>query len=94
LAHEVSASGLRGEDAAFAVGTILFHLGGFILLDHGLSQDYRVRGAQEWVREEADIDETMRARLLQDVDLDKIFQFTLDAILASLLRVSKSPFGA
>jgi TetR/AcrR family transcriptional regulator, tetracycline repressor protein len=94
LAHEVSASGLSGEDAAFAVGTILFHLGGYILLDYGLSHDYRVRGAQQWVRDDADIDETMRERLLQDVDLDKIFQFTLDAILASLLRDSKPPLGA
>src|SRR5580704_8246289 len=43
LAHEVTASGLHGEEAAFAVATILFHLGGFIVLEDALSPDYRVR---------------------------------------------------
>ena len=45
LARELTASGLHGEEAAFAVATILLHLGGFIVLEHSLSPDYRVRGA-------------------------------------------------
>ena len=44
LAHELTASGLHGEEAAFAVATILLHLGGFIVLEDALSPDYRVRG--------------------------------------------------
>ena len=91
LAHELTANGLHGEDAAFAVATILFHLGGFILLENALSHDYRVRGAQQWAQQDDEIDEAMSARLLQDTDLDRIFDFTLDAILESLMANPKSP---
>ena len=42
LAHELAAAGVHGEEAAFALSTILFHLGGFVLLEHSLSHDYRV----------------------------------------------------
>jgi len=90
LAHEVTASGLHGEDAAFAVATILFHLGGFIVLEDALSPDYRVRGAQVWAQRDNEIDEAMSIRLKQQVDLDRIFRFTLDAILQSILGNSKS----
>lgn len=85
LAHEVTASGLHGEEAAFAVATILFHLGGFIVLENALSPDYRVRGAQVWGQPDNEIDEAMSTGLQQQVDLDRIFRFTLDAILESIL---------
>ncbi len=85
LAHELTASGLHGEEAAFAVATILFHLGGFIVLVDALSPDYRVRGAQVWAQRDAEIDETMSTTLQQEVDLDRIFRFTLDAIVRSIL---------
>ena len=85
LAREVTASGLHGEEAAFAVATILFHLGGFIVLENALSPDYRVRGAEVWAQRDTEIDEAMSARLHQQVDLDRIFRFTLDAILQSTL---------
>ena len=90
LAHEVTASGLHGEEAAFAVATILFHLGGFIVLEDALSPDYRVRGAEVWAQRDADIDEAMSTKLHQEVDLDRIFRFTLDAILQSILGNGKS----
>ena len=90
LAHEVTASGLHGEDAAFAVETVLFHLGGFIVLEDALSPDYRVRGAQVWAEQDNEIDEAMSARLRQQVDLDRIFRFTLDAILGSIFGTPKS----
>ncbi len=90
LAHEVTASGLHGEEAAFAVATILFHLGGFIVLEDALSPDYRVRGAQVWAQRDNEIDEAMSIRLKQQVDLDRIFRFTLNAILQSILGGSKS----
>jgi AcrR family transcriptional regulator len=86
LAHELTASGLHGEEAAFAVETILLHLGGFIVLEDALSPDYRVRGAEVWAQGNSEIDETMSTTLQQEVDLDRIFQFTLDAILKSLLE--------
>ena len=85
LAHEVTASALHGEEAAFAVATILFHLGGFIVLENALSPDYRVRGAEVWAQSDTDIDEAMSSRLHQQVDLDRIFRFTLDAIVRSIL---------
>jgi TetR/AcrR family tetracycline transcriptional repressor len=85
LAHEVTASGLHGEEAAFAVATILFHLGGFIVLENALSPDYRVRGAEVWAQRDTEIDEAMSTQLHQQVDLDRIFRFTLDAILQSIL---------
>jgi TetR/AcrR family tetracycline transcriptional repressor len=90
LAHEVTASGLHGEEAAFAVATILFHLGGFIVLENALSPDYRVRGAQVWAQPDNEIDEAMSTGLQQQVDLDRIFRFTLDAILESILKNAKS----
>ena len=90
LAHEVTASGLHGEDAAFAVETVLVHLGGFIVLENALSPDYRVRGAQVWAERDTEIDEAMSTRLQQQVDLDRIFRFTLDAILGSIFGTAKS----
>src|SRR6202453_670720 len=85
LARELTASGLHGEEAAFAVTTILLQLGGFIVLEDALSPDYRVRGAQLWAHGDTEIDETMSATLQQEVDLDRVFRFTLDAILKSIL---------
>jgi TetR/AcrR family transcriptional regulator, tetracycline repressor protein len=90
LAHELTASGLHGEEAAFAVATILLHLGGFIVLEDALSPDYRVRGAQVWAQRDTEIDQAMSTALQQQIDLDRIFRFTLDAILLSILGSSKS----
>jgi TetR/AcrR family tetracycline transcriptional repressor len=90
LAHELTASGLHGEEAAFAVAAILFHLGGFMVLEDALSPDYRVRGAQVWAQQDAEIDEAMSTALQQQIDLDRIFQFTLNAILQSILGKSES----
>jgi AcrR family transcriptional regulator len=90
LAHELTAGGLHGEEAAFAVATILCHLGGFIVLEDALSPDYRVRGAQVWAERDTEIDETMSTTLQQQIDLDRIFRFTLDAILQSILGNRRS----
>ena len=90
LAHELTTSGLHGEEAAFAVATILLHLGGFIVLEDALSPDYRVRGAQVWAQRDTEIDQAMSTALQQQIDLDRIFRFTLDAILLSILGSSKS----
>jgi TetR/AcrR family transcriptional regulator, tetracycline repressor protein len=97
LAHELTAAGLHGEDAAFAFSTILFHFGGFALLEHAVSHDYRIHGVDHWARADAgsddDIDEAMRARLRKDADLDEIYEFTLDTIVRALLgeRPGRAP---
>jgi TetR/AcrR family tetracycline transcriptional repressor len=90
LAHELTATGLHGEEAAFAVATILLHLGGFMVLEDALSPDYRVRGAQVWAQGDTEIDEAMSTALQQQIDLDRIFRFTLNAILESILGKSES----
>jgi TetR/AcrR family transcriptional regulator, tetracycline repressor protein len=90
LTHELTASGLQGEEASFAVATILLHLGGFIVLEDALSPDYRVRGAHVWAQDDTEIDETMSTTLQQEVDLDRVFRFTLEAILHSILGDSSA----
>jgi TetR/AcrR family transcriptional regulator, tetracycline repressor protein len=85
LAHELAAAGVHGEEAAFALSTILFHLGGFVLLEHSLSHDYRVRGVTQWAEEDQELDPAMSAGLRRGVDLDRVFDFTLEAILRDLL---------
>jgi TetR/AcrR family transcriptional regulator, tetracycline repressor protein len=90
LAHELTASGLHGEEAAFATTVILFHLGGFIVLEDALSPDYRVRGARVWAERDTDIDDAMSTSLQEEVDLDRVFRFTLDAILRGILGGEES----
>jgi TetR/AcrR family tetracycline transcriptional repressor len=85
LAHELAAAGVHGEDAAFALSTVLFHLGGFVLLEHSLSHDYRVRGVTQWAEADQELDPAMSASLRRGVDLDRVFDFTLEAILGDLL---------
>jgi len=81
LAREVTAAGLHGREAAFALRTILFQLGGFILVDHGVASDSSLHGVDRW--EVADPD--LRAELHTSVDLDDIFRYSLEAVLAKLL---------
>jgi AcrR family transcriptional regulator len=81
LAREVAAAGLRGHEAAFALRTILFQLGGFMLVDHGVAHDSSLRGVDRWQVD----DEELRADLHQSVDLDEVFRYSLDAVLARLL---------
>ena len=49
----------------------MFNFGGFLLLDHALSDDYRIRGARNW--EGANIDDEMRRAVAEDVDCDEIY---------------------
>jgi AcrR family transcriptional regulator len=73
-----------------ALSTILFHLGGFVLLEHSLSHDYRVRGVTRWAEEDQELDPAMSAGLRRGVDLDRVFDFTLDSILGDLLGLGVS----
>ncbi len=81
IAREVEAAGLHGRDAAFALRTILFQLGGFIVVDFGIDHDSTVRGAARWEGG----DPELRDELSHSIDIDEVFRFCLDAILARLL---------
>ncbi len=81
IAREVEASGLRGHEAAFAIRTVLFQLGGFIMLDHGAAHDSSLHGVDRW---ELDAPE-VRADLERSVDFDEVFRYSLDAVLAKLM---------
>jgi TetR/AcrR family transcriptional regulator, tetracycline repressor protein len=83
LTHELTASGLHGEEASFAVATILLHLGGYIVLEDALSPGSRCACVGTGQHE---IDETMSTTLQQEVDLDRVFRFTLEAIFHSILE--------
>ena len=82
LARELAAAGLHGSDAAFALTTVLFHLGGFMLVEYAASDDFRVHGAAQWQTGE---DTALTARLREGVDHTAVFEFTLRAILRELL---------
>jgi TetR/AcrR family tetracycline transcriptional repressor len=79
IAREVEAAGLHGREAAFAVRTILFQLGGFIVVDFGIADDSH--GVARW----EGADPELRDELSHSIDIDEVFRFSLDAILARLL---------
>jgi hypothetical protein len=60
-------------------------------LEHSLSHDYRVRGVSRWAEEDQELDPAMSAGLRRGVDLDRVFDFTLDAILRDLLGHAAPP---
>ena len=62
------------------------------MLEHSLSQDYRVRGVTRWAEEDRELDPAMSASLRRGVDLDRVFDFTLGAILRDLIgRTDSAP---
>jgi AcrR family transcriptional regulator len=81
IAREVEAAGLHGRDAAFALRTILFQLGGFIVVDFGIADDTSVHGVSRWHL----ADPELRDELSHSIDIDEVFRFSLDAVLARLL---------
>jgi AcrR family transcriptional regulator len=81
IAREVEAAGLHGRDAAFALRTILFQLGGFIVVDFGIADDTSVHGVSRWHV----ADPELRDELSHSIDIDEVFRFSLDAVLARLL---------
>jgi TetR/AcrR family transcriptional regulator, tetracycline repressor protein len=83
IAREVDGAGLHGLEAAFALRTILFQLGGFIVVDFGTDHDSSVHGAARWEGG----DPELRDELSHSIDIDEVFRFCLDAILARLLPV-------
>ena len=81
IAREVEAAGLHGREAAFALRTILFQLGGFIVVDFGIADDTSVHGVSRWQV----ADPELRDELSHSINIDEVFRFSLDAVLARLL---------
>jgi TetR/AcrR family transcriptional regulator, tetracycline repressor protein len=86
LARELQAAGLHGAEAAFALRTILYQVGGFLLVDHGVEHEATIRGADRWNVD----DPALLAAARKAVDVDQIFRYSLEAILARLLP-AKNP---
>lgn len=88
LAREVGAAGLQGADATNAVRAVLYLVGGFQLVEGNvMNRPVGSRTTQEKWRELTDeqIDPELRNAMAADLDIDALFEFALDAMLASLL---------
>jgi AcrR family transcriptional regulator len=89
LAREVTAAGLAGTEAADAVRSVLFLIGGFQLLEGNFRRrPAGARTSQELWRAVGDptIDPALRAALARETDTDALFDYALDALLGSILR--------
>ncbi len=88
LAREMTAAGLDGDDAVAALRSILFLVGGFVMIE----EEYRQRPPGElatgslWagVDDEA-IDPAIRAAMTGATDTDALFAYTLDRLLDAVL---------
>ncbi|MCU1461252.1 MAG: transcriptional regulator, TetR family [Acidimicrobiales bacterium] len=87
LAREVTAAGLSGADAARAVRSVLFLVGGFILLE-GLPPPPPgtppTQSAWRKVNDDA-IEPGLLAEMRKAPDTDDLFEFSLSRLLRSLL---------
>jgi AcrR family transcriptional regulator len=88
LAREVAAAGLEGPAAADAVRSVLFVVGGFIMIeDNYRHRQPGSRTTQELWRSVTDpgIDDGLRATMAAAPDTDALFAFTVDRLLDALL---------
>ena len=88
LAREMSAAGLSGDDAVNALRSIMFHVGGFVVIE----EQYRQRPPGElttsalWATlDEADVDPAIQAAMTEATDTDALFLYTLDRLLDAVL---------
>ena len=88
LARETTAAGLGGDDAVAALRSILFLVGGFVMIE----EEYRQREPAQigtrhlWVEvDDADIDPTIRTAMTGATDTDALFTYTLDHLLDAVL---------
>jgi TetR/AcrR family tetracycline transcriptional repressor len=97
LAREVTAAGIRGEEAAQAVRSILFLVGGFAMLE----SNFRKRPAGQrttqdlWAEIDArDIDPVLLASMQRPTDTDALFTYALDKLLDSIIgRAADQPLA-
>jgi hypothetical protein len=92
LAREVAAAGLHGEAAARAVRTVLFHVGGFVLLERSEFVRARPLTEEQWTEarwtEEADAaapDPELAGALAAPVDFDAAFDESLALLVRGVL---------
>lgn len=87
LAREVTAAGIRGEDAAQAVRSILFLVGGFAMLESNFRRRAGQHTTQELWAEIADdsIDPVLLSSMREPTDTDALFTFALDKLIDALL---------
>jgi len=88
LARETTAAGLGGDDAVAALRSILFLVGGFVMIE----EEYRQREPAQigtrhlWAEvDDADIDPTIRTAMTGATDTDALFTYTLDHLLDAVL---------
>jgi AcrR family transcriptional regulator len=93
LACEVAAAGLHGEAAARAVRTVLFHVGGFVLLERSEFVRARPLTEEQWTEarwaDAAAPDPELAGALAAPVDFDAAF----DESLALLVRGVLAPWS-
>jgi TetR/AcrR family tetracycline transcriptional repressor len=88
LARELSAAGLRGDDAAQAVRAVLFLVGGFVLLEdnYRTAQPGSGRIQDLWTAvDDPGIDDDLRQAMSRATTPDTLFGYTVDRLLASVL---------
>lgn len=88
LAREMTAAGLDGDDAVAALRSILFLVGGFVMIE----EEYRTRPPGElatgslWAAVDDDaIDPAIREAMTGATDTDALFTYTLDRLLDAVL---------
>jgi AcrR family transcriptional regulator len=88
LAREMTAAGLDGDDAVAALRSILYLVGGFVMIE----EEYRQRepaqvGTQGlWAEVDDDgIDPAIRTAMRGSTDTDALFTYTLDRLLDAVL---------
>ena len=88
LAREITAAGLRGDDAAYAVRAILFLVGGFAMLEGNFrKRPAGLRTTQElWTEIDADdIDPALLVAMARPTDTDVLFTYALDHLIDAIL---------
>jgi AcrR family transcriptional regulator len=88
MARELQAAGVEGDDAVAALRSVLFLVGGFVMIE----EEYRQRQpgsrtTQElWRSLDGDgIDPAVREAMAEPTDTDALFTYTLDRLLDALL---------
>jgi AcrR family transcriptional regulator len=84
LAEEVAAAGLHGEAAARAVRTVLFHVGGFVLLERSEFVHPRPMTEAQWTRA-GSADPELAGALAAPVDFDTAFEESLTLVVRGVL---------
>ncbi|HZJ25925.1 MAG TPA: TetR/AcrR family transcriptional regulator [Acidimicrobiia bacterium] len=86
LAREVLVAGLAGEDAANAVRTVLFHIGGSILMERSEFVGARPMTEPHWSGDDAaGVEPAVAAALAAPVDFDAQFETSLGVLLRAIL---------